>query len=76
MTPSTPFNLYVLDNNNGVILYPGVEQLATFGAKVDLIAQVSGATVSSYAWNTTGLTDATLISGTTTYDLTFTSLTP
>ena len=55
---SRTFPVYVLDNNNGVVLYPGVQQLATLGGNVDLIAQVSGTTVSSYNWNTTSLTDA------------------
>ncbi len=64
--------MYVLDNNNGVVLYPGVNQLANLGGKVDLEAQVSGTTVSSYNWNTTGLTDATTLSATNTYQLTFT----
>ena len=48
-----------------------LQQLATLDANVKLIAQVSGTTVSSYAWNTTNLTDAGSIAGTTTYDLTF-----
>ena len=68
----TYFPMYVLDNNNGVVLYPGVNQLANLGGKVDLEAQVSGTTVSSYNWNTTGLTDATTLSATNTYQLTFT----
>jgi YD repeat-containing protein len=66
------FPLYVHDNNNGVILYPGVTQYATLGAHVDLLAQVSGATVSTYNWNTSGLgTDVTSLSVTNTYQLTF-----
>jgi len=65
------FPLYVLDNNNGVVLFPGVQQQATLYSEVDLIAQVSGTTVSSYSWNTTNLTAATNISGTSTYQLTF-----
>ncbi len=67
---SEPFNLYVLDNQAGVVLYPGVEQLATLDGWMDLIAQVQGATVSSYSWNTTGL-PATSISGTSTDQLNF-----
>jgi len=64
--------MYVLDNNNGVVLYLGVNQLATLGGPVDLLAQVSGTTVSSYNWNTSGLgSDATNISVTNTYQLTF-----
>ena len=71
LTPSAPFTVSVLDNNNGVVLYPGVEQVATMDAKVDLLAQVSGATVSSYNWNTAGLTDGQSFSVTNTYQLTF-----
>jgi RHS repeat-associated protein len=67
----TYFPLYVLDNNYGVVLYPNVQQLATLGGKVDLLAQVSGATVSSYNWDTSNLTGANTISGTSTYQLTF-----
>jgi hypothetical protein len=63
LTPSAPFSVSVLDNNNGVVLYPNVEQLATLGGYVDLVAQVSGATVSSYSWNTTGLANASTFSG-------------
>jgi YD repeat-containing protein len=66
------FPMYVLDINNGVTLYPGVNQLARLGGLVDLEAQVSGATVSSYNWNTTGLgTDVTNLSVTNTYLLSF-----
>ncbi len=67
---SEPFNVYVLDNQAGVVLYPGVQQLATLDGWMDLVAQVSGATVSSYSWNTSGL-PATLISGTSTDQLNF-----
>ena len=68
----TYFPLYVLDINDGVVLYPGVDQLANFAAKVDLEAQVTGTTVSSYNWDTSGLgTDITNLSVTNTYQLTF-----
>ena len=67
---SAPFGLYVLDNQSGVVLQPGVEQFATLNGWVDLIAQVQGATVSSYSWNTTGL-PANNISGTSTNQLNF-----
>jgi RHS repeat-associated protein len=66
------FPMYVLDNNSGVVLYPGVQQPAAFDAKVDLKAQVSGATVSTYNWDTSALSGAVSISGTSTYELTFT----
>ena len=66
------FPLYVLDANDGVVLFPGVDQLASAGADVILQAQVSGATVSSYHWNTSSLgTDASSIAGATTYQLKF-----
>ena len=51
----TYFPLYVLDVNNGVVLFPGVDQQATLGGSVILQAQVSGTTVSSYNWNTSGI---------------------
>ncbi len=49
------FPAYVLDNNDGVVLFPGVTQYALPGTYADLEAQVSGTTVSSYNWNTSGL---------------------
>ena len=67
---STPFSVSVLDNQAGVVLYPNVDQFATLNGWMDLVAQVSGATVSSYSWNTTGL-PATNISGTSTDQLNF-----
>jgi len=68
----TYFPMYVLDVNNGVVLFPGVDQFATLKAAVELDAQVSGTTVASYNWNTSGLgTDAGSIAGTSTYQLTF-----
>jgi YD repeat-containing protein len=66
------FPLYVLDVNDGVVLFPGVDQLANTGHSVLLQAQVSGTTVSSYNWNTSGISaDATSISGGSTYQLSF-----
>ena len=66
------FPLYVLDVNDGVVLFPGVDQLANPGGSVILQAQVSGTTVSSYNWNTSALSsDATSIAGSTTFQLTF-----
>ena len=67
----TYFPLYTLDVNAGSIILPGANRLATLGGNVDLRAQVKNTTVSTYSWNTSGLTDATGISGTSTYDLTF-----
>jgi len=55
--------MYVLDVNDGVVLFPGVDQLATLRGSVILQAQVSGTTVSSYNWNTSAISsDATSIS--------------
>ena len=65
------FSMYVIDVDNGVVLFPGADQLATFSGHVDLEAQVSGATVSSYNWNTSDLAGANDISGTSTNQLTF-----
>ena len=66
------FPLYVLDVNHGVVLFPGVDQVAVVGSSVVLQAQVSGATVSSYNWDTSGISsDATSISGGSTYQLSF-----
>jgi len=66
------FPVYVLDVNDGVVLFPGVDQLATLRGSVILQAQVSGTTVSTYNWNTSGISsDATSISGGSTYQLTF-----
>lgn len=70
---SPAFTLVTLDYNQGTPIVPGSDQIATPGAAVDLRAQVidpvSGAY--SYSWNTSGLTDATGISGSSSYDLTF-----
>lgn len=65
------FPLYVLDQNAGQVILPGADKLATLGGNMDLRAQVSGTTVSSYSWDTSGLTNATSIAGASTYDLTF-----
>jgi RHS repeat-associated protein len=75
VTPSvTPaFTLITLDYNAGSVFVPGAEQLATPGGAVDLRAQVidSASGTYTYSWTTSGLTDATGISGTSSYDLTF-----
>ncbi len=67
------FPLYTLDENAGSVIFPGFNQLATPGGNVDLRAQVSGTTVSTYSWTTSGLTDAvsSSITGASTYDLKF-----
>ena len=66
------FPLYVLDQNNGVVLFNDQYQLGTLGGDVDLYAQVKGATVSTYSWNTSGLAYYYgSLSGTSTYHLHF-----
>jgi len=67
----TYFPVYVVDYNDGQVLMPGADQLASPSGFVDLRAQVRDTTVSSYSWDTTGLTDAVGISGSSSYDLTF-----
>lgn len=50
------FQLYTLDDDSGVVLYPGQYQQATLGGNVNLIAQVSGSTGPyTYSWNTSSL---------------------
>ena len=63
--------LFVLDANKAVVVTPGVteHEFSTWG--MDLRAQVSGATVSSYSWNLSGAPDAVNVSGQTTFDLQF-----
>jgi len=71
---ATPaFTLIALDYNDGATMVQGFQQLATPGGAVDLRAQVidSATGTYTYSWNTSGLNDASGISGTATYDLTF-----
>ncbi len=70
---SPAFELITLDYNDGSVMVPGYEQLATPGGSVDLRAQVrdSATGTYTYTWNTTGLSDATSISGASSDDLTF-----
>ena len=65
------FAMYTLDYDNGVILFPGQYQQATLGGSVDLRAQVRDTTVSTYSWDTSHLTHATGITGSSTYRLQF-----
>jgi RHS repeat-associated protein len=64
--------LCVLDAAKAVVVKPGVTEhdFSTWG--VDLRAQVSGSTVSTYAWDLTNAPDATGISGQSSYRLQFT----
>jgi RHS repeat-associated protein len=70
---SPAFEVETLDYNDGTVMFPGFDQLATPGGSVDLRAQVrdSAAGTYTFSWSTGGLTDATSISGANTYDLTF-----
>ena len=49
------FPLYVLDENNGIVLFNGQYQQASLDGVVDLYAQVKGTTVSTYSWTTSNL---------------------
>jgi RHS repeat-associated protein len=71
----TNFPLYTLNWADGSVFFPDTYQWATIGGPsdgwVELRAQVRDTTVSSYSWNTTNLTQATNITGTSTYKLRF-----
>ena len=56
---SPAFELETLDYNDGSVMVPGFEQLATPGGSVDLRAQVrdSATGTYTYSWSTTGLTE-------------------
>ncbi len=69
---SVPDPLYVLDWNDGLVLFAGVKEYEFPSRPVDLRAQVYGATVSSYSWDLTQAPDATNVSGSSTYRLQFT----
>ncbi len=64
--------MWVLDANKAIVVTPGVTEHEFSNWSMSLMAQVSGATVSTYSWNTSSAPDATSISGATTYNLTFT----
>ena len=65
------FAVYVLDWNHGSTMMPGAYQYATLGGHVDLRAQVRDTTVSSISWDTSHLGDASNVSGTNTYHITW-----
>jgi len=67
------FQLYVLDENNGIVLFNNQYQQATIAGSVDLYAQVMGSTASTYtySWNTSDLSSVSNLSGTSTYHLHF-----
>src|SRR5262249_52867746 len=62
------FPLYIIDENNGIILFNNQYQLGNQGGKVDLYAQVKNTTVSTYSWTVNGATNVT---GTSTYHVHF-----
>ena len=65
---SPAFELVTLDFNDGSVMVPGHDQLATPGGSVNLMAQVRDTATGTYtySWNTTGFSDATSISGSST----------
>jgi hypothetical protein len=65
------FPLYVLDENNGIVLFNGQYQQATLNTSVDLYAQVKGTTVSTFSWTTSGNFTGTGLTGTSTYHVHF-----
>ena len=76
----SPPNVYVLDYDRGVQLFPNYTssgtngmQLAYLGGAVSLMAQVhlGNDSMGTYSWNVTNLTHATGISGTGSYNLSF-----
>jgi RHS repeat-associated protein len=80
LPPTPAFYVSTLDWNHGTVLFPNFDQVGipgsgvhVLGTTVDLRAQVSGSVADTYtySWNTSGLTDAASISGTSSYNLTF-----
>src|SRR5205823_8524144 len=67
-----PDPLWVLDANKAIVVTPGTTENEFSNTAMDLRMQVSGATVSSYSWDLTGAPDTTGVSGSSTYNLTFT----
>ena len=61
--------LYVLDMNDGETLPANVTLNSFSNWSENLLAQVSGATVTSYSWNLSKAPDLTSVSGTTTANL-------
>lgn len=71
MASFTNFALYTLDYNSGTVLFPGFAQVGVPMSSVDLRAQVRDVDVQSYSWDTSNLTGAQSITGTSTYRLQF-----
>src|SRR5579883_1480278 len=70
--PTSGGQLWVLDANKAIVVTPGVTQHDFSTWTVDLRAQVSGVTVSSYSWDLSHASDATNISGQSSYRVQFT----
>ena len=64
------FPLYVLDENNGIVLFNNQYQQSSPSGIINLYAQVKGTTVSTYSWTTSGL-DIVSSSGASTYNFQF-----
>jgi hypothetical protein len=64
--------MWVLDANKAIVVTPGVTEHEFSQWTMDLRAQVSGATVSTYTWTLTNAPDATSVTGSNTYRLQFT----
>jgi RHS repeat-associated protein len=64
--------MWILDANKAVVVTPGTPENEFANWSMDLRAQVSGATVSTYAWTMTSAPDAINVTGTSTYRLQFT----
>jgi YD repeat-containing protein len=64
--------LWVLDANKAIVVTPGTTENEFSNNAMDLRMQVSGATVSTYSWDLTNAPDTTGVSGSSTYNLTFT----
>jgi RHS repeat-associated protein len=70
--PKNKDPMWVLDANNAIVILPGVTKHDFSGWTVDLRAQVSGGVASAYSWDLSQAPDAASISGTSTYNVTFT----
>ncbi len=68
---SVPDPLYVLNWHDGLVMAPGVIEFDQAGDSVELRAQVYGATVQSYSWNTSQASRLGCATGTSTYKLQF-----
>jgi hypothetical protein len=65
------YPMYVLDYDNGVVLFPGQYQQGTLGGSVDLRAQARDTTGVTFSWDTSHLSFTNGVTGTATYNLKF-----